>query len=157
MESRDNLCYSDIERPEIDRVRFNGEKDKIVLDITGPLNINNEEFKRYFQWYFDELPQVLKSQLTYDYFKPAKAPPLMDLKVIGDWLLIITGNRDGNRKRNETLVYRLPSLDFEGIMWLPFPSAPELNLRWGDGYYYLYGEVDDEDQQSVQLYRYKIS
>jgi hypothetical protein len=147
----------DIERPEIDRIRFSGETDRLVLDVSGPLNICEEEFERFFQWHTEGTPQIVKTQLKFDYLKPVQAPPLMGLKVIGDWLLIITGNRDGNRKCNETLAYHLPSLEFEGTLWLPFPAAPELNLRWGEGYYYLYGEADDEERRSVQFYRYKKS
>lgn len=146
----------DIERPEIDRVFFNGKKDRLVLDVSGPLKICEAEFERFFQWHYDGQPQMFK-MLKFENLKPAQAPPLMSLKAIGDWLLVITGNRDGNRKSNETLVYRLPSLEFEGTLWLPFPSAPELNLRWGDGYYYIYGEHDDEERQLVQFYRYKTS
>jgi len=145
----------DIERPEIERIFFNGQKDRISLDFSGPLKICNEDFNRFFQWNDENLDQNMKRLFKFIYRRPVHAPPLMGLKVINDWLLVITGNRDGYLKCNETLVYRLPSLKLEGSMWLPFPAMIDLSLRWGDGYYYYYSEPDIEDRQAVLFYRYK--
>ncbi len=64
---------------------------------------------------------------------PPHAPPLEDIKVIDNRLLVITGNRDWEKGENETLVYRLPDMKFEGSFYLPFPNI--LKPAWVSDYY----------------------
>jgi hypothetical protein len=57
----------------------------------------------------------------------------MGIKVIGDRLIIITGKRDWEKQENEALVYRLPSLEYEGSFAIPYPNL--LTTRWYGDFY----------------------
>jgi len=57
----------------------------------------------------------------------------MGIKVINDWLVLITGKRDWDKQENEALVYTLPSLEFEGSFSIPYPNM--LRTKWYDDYY----------------------
>jgi len=67
----------------------------------------------------------------------------MGIKVTGDWLLITTGNRNWKKRENEVLVYRLPSLRYEGSFFIPFPNR--LLTKWYDGYYMIRNLIEKED------------
>jgi len=149
----------DIETPEIERVGFDGRKTRLRLDINPKkYQVGRSEFESYFSWYKDNLPQVLKRALGYEFRLPPHAPALQGIKVIGDWLLIITGNRDWEHYENETLVFLLPSLEYQGSFRIPFPSAPDLALKWGAGYFSVHDIVAHEDDYMSrhQIFRYRI-
>jgi hypothetical protein len=87
---------------------------------------------------------------------PPHAPALMGVKVIKDRLLIITGNRNWEEDKNEVLVYRLPSLEYEGSFYIPFPNL--LHVKWHDNKYMVQKIVEREDgyYQSYEFYDYAI-
>jgi hypothetical protein len=50
--------------------------------------------------------------------------------VVGDRLLVITGNRNWKKGENGTLVYQLPFLEYEGSFFIPFSNGQ--NTKWYD-------------------------
>jgi len=149
----------DIETPEIESVGFNGRKTRLRLDINPKkYQIGLSEFESYFSWYDNNLSQMLKNTLHYEFRLPLHAPALQGIKVIGDWLLIITGNRDWDRQENEVLVFLLPSLQYQGSFRIPFPNAPDLTLKWEAGYFSTHILVEHEDDYNSrhQIFRYRI-
>jgi hypothetical protein len=129
----------DIEKPEIERVDFEGKRKERFL-----INIDSRKFKfekeelelwqRYAESESASLPPIIKNFYKTILSIPSHAPALMGIKVRGDWLLIITGNRNWKNEKNEVLVYRLPSLSYEGNFFIPFPN--QLKTIWDDNYNY---------------------
>ena len=76
----------------------------------------------------------------------------MGIKVTGDWLLIITGNRNWKKGENEVLVFRLLSLKYEGSSFIPFPNL--LRTKWYDNYYIIRKHIkkDDDYYSSYEIY-----
>jgi len=84
-----------------------------------------------------------KNSFKHILYIPLHAPAMMGIKVKGDWLLIITGNRNWKKGENDVLVYRLPSLSYEGSFFIPFPNL--LSTKWYDNYYMLRKLIEKED------------
>lgn len=112
----------------------------------------------YFSWYKDNLNQMVKKAMRHEFRLPRHAPALQGIKVIGDWLLIITGNRDWHHHENEALVFLLPSMEYQGSFRIPFPSAPDLTLKWGAGYLSnrILVKHEDDYESRHQIFRYRI-
>ncbi|MBD3155357.1 MAG: hypothetical protein GF368_01745 [Candidatus Aenigmarchaeota archaeon] len=149
----------DIEKAEIERVSFNGQKTRIHLDIDQrKYKIRQDKFELYFSWYKQNLPKKLEKLLDFKFRIPPHAPALQGIKVIENWLLVITGNRDWEKKENEVLVFLLPSLEYKGCFKMPFPTAPYLNLIWGPGYFSSRSLIQHEDEYMTlyEIFRYKI-
>ena len=149
----------DIETPEIERIEFGGRKTMICLDINSKTYlINRSAFNLYFAWYNDNQNPILKKTLDFEFRLLPHAPALQGIKVIGDWLLIITGNRDWDRNENEVLVFLIPSLEYQGSFPIPFPNPPDLSIKWGDGYFSMHNIIEHEDDylSHHQIFRYKI-
>ena len=149
----------DIEKPEIESIDFEG-KNRIKYRI----DINYEQFK-FDKSEFEFLQNSNKSWAVdtgiKDKYKhmthiPPHALALMGVKVIKDRLLIITGNRNWEEDKNEVLVYRLPSLEYEGSFYIPFPNL--LRVKWHDNKYMIKKIVEREDghYQSYEFYDYTI-
>jgi len=140
---------SDIEKPEIESVDFEGKrKDRYLIDIDFKKFKFEKEELELWQRYVDsdsDLPSAIKNFYKTILYIPAHAPALMGIKVRGDLLLIITGNRDWKKEKNEVLVYRLPSLSYEGNFYIPFPN--QLKTIWDDNYnfYTIQNLIEKED------------
>jgi hypothetical protein len=79
----------------------------------------------------------------------------MRTMVVGDRLLLVTGNRNWKKGQNETLVYRLPSLEYEGSFFIPFSNVQ--NIKWSDPYYVSDDRVQKDDDYLWRYAIYKIS
>ena len=138
----------DFEKPEIESINLKGkEKEKYLIDIDfEKFKLEKEEFefmqKTQASW-GTPLPPRFKNSFKHILYIPPHAPALMGIKVKGDWLLIITGNRNWKKGENEVLVYRLPSLSYEGSFFIPFPNR--LLTKWDDNYYTIRKLIEKED------------
>ena len=138
----------DFEKPEIESINLEGkEKEKYLIDIDfEKFKVEKEEFefmqKGQASW-GTPLPPRFKNSFKHILYIPPHAPALMGIKVKGDWLLIITGNRNWKKGENEVLVYRLPSLSYEGSFFIPFPNR--LLTKWDDNYYTIRKLIEKED------------
>jgi hypothetical protein len=145
----------DIEKPEIDSVDLEGKgKEKYMIDINPEkFRIEREDFELIYKSGLSQEDSVLKNLLKFILYIPPHAPALMGMKVRGDWLLIITGNRNWKKGENEVLVYRLPSLSYEGSFFIPFPN--QLRTMWHDDYYIIRNLIEREDGYylSHEIYR----
>jgi hypothetical protein len=149
----------DIETPEIERVEFGSRKTTLRLDIDSKKYlIDRSAFELYFAWYNDNQNPMLKKALNFKYLLPPHAPALQGIKVIGDLLFVVTGNRDWDRCENEALVFLLPYLEYQGSLYIPFPSPPDLSLKWGEGYFSLHNIIEYEDDylSCHQIFGYEI-
>lgn len=135
----------DIEKPEIESVDLGGKrKEKYLIDIKfKKFKVEKEEFELWYNYGFSETDPILKNYYESILYIPPHAPALMGIKVTGDWLLITTGNRNWKKRENEVLVYRLPSLRYEGSFFIPFPNR--LLTKWYDGYYMIRNLIEKED------------
>jgi hypothetical protein len=143
----------DIERPEVERIDLkNKKKVKYQIDV----NIENflverEEFDLYNEYVAGETPEILKKNIKSTLYVPTHAPALMGTMVIGDRLLVITGNRNWKKGENETLVFQLPSLEYEGSFFIPFSNYQ--NTKSYDPYYINVNRIKKDEDYS---WRYEI-
>lgn len=151
-------CIPDIEKPEIERVYFDGEMDgKYNIDINAKkFKIERDEFDSYCEWFLANDSFEFKSRFKYTCLIPPYAPALQGIKVIGDWLLVITGKRNWERDENEVLVFGLPSLHYEGSFYIPFPHAPTLRTLWNGDYYITYNLEEEGDDYVSRHTVYRI-
>ena len=146
----------DIEKPEIERVDLETKrKEKYLIDINfKKFKVEREEFESFYEHFLSEEDPILKNYYKFILYIPPHAPALMGIKVIKDWLLIITGNRNWKKGENEVQVYRLPSLKYEGSFFIPFPSLSHFGTKWYDEYYIIrrYIEKDEDYYSSYEIY-----
>jgi hypothetical protein len=151
----------DIEKPEIESVDLEGKrKDRYVIDIDfKKFKFEKEElevWQRYAESESASLPPIYKNFYKTILYVPPHASALMGIKVRGDWLLIITGNRNWKKEENEVLVYRLPSLSYEGSFFIPFSN--QLKTIWDDNYNYytIRNLIEKEDGYYISHEIYKV-
>jgi hypothetical protein len=124
--------------------------------LTRPLDfesfaVERAEFDSFYAYAASETPEMIKRNYASTLYLPSHAPALMKTIVVGDRLLVITGNRNWKTGENETLVYRLPDLEYEGSFFLPFSNGQ--NIKWSDPYYI---SVDRLERDEDYLWRYAI-
>jgi hypothetical protein len=97
---------------------------------------------------------MLKGRFTDTLYIPPHSPALMGIKVIDDRLFIITGNRNWQNRANKVLVYSLPSLEYGGSFFIPFPNLPT-QTQWYERYYILRTLIKKNDDyfSSYEIYR----
>lgn len=134
-----------IEKPEIECIDLEGkQKKKYLIDINSKkFKVEREEFELKYKRNLSEEDPVLKNFLKFILYIPPHAPALMGVKVVRDWLFIITGNRNWKKGENEVPVYKLPSLKYEGSFFIPFPN--QLRTIWYDNYYIIRNLIENED------------
>jgi hypothetical protein len=145
----------DIEKPEIESVDFEGKrKERYLIDIDfKKFKFEKEElelWQRYAESESASEPSFIKNFYKTILYIPSHAPALMGIKVRGDLLLIITGNRDWKKRENEALVYRLPSLIYEGRFFIP------LSTKWDEEYYTIQKLIEKEDGYYFSYEIYKV-
>jgi hypothetical protein len=149
--------FSDIDESVMESVSFDGKvRKRYRIDIRSDnFPVEREEFDFYHDYAASDADPRQKGRFTETLHIPPHAPALMGLKVMGDRLFIITGNRDWKRKENEVLVYRLPSLKYEGSFFIPFPNL--LLTQWYDDYYITRTLVKKGDDYyiSYEVYRFE--
>ncbi len=157
-----NFIYyiPDIERPFLEALDFRG-KNRKRFELVG---IDSKKFKiekRTLDLYYDYLesiPDPFKELVQEIRVYPPQPPPLQGIKVIGDWLLIITGKRDWQKGENEAIVYRLPSFKYEGSFFIPFPNNFLKPIFWINDHYLKTDlvEVDEGYYFNTTVYRVNI-
>src|SRR4030043_1631083 len=107
--------FSDIDQPVIESVSFDGKiRKKYMIDMKNDnFPVEREEFDFYHEYAASETDPRIKGRFTETLYIPPHAPALMGLKVSGDRLFVITGNRNWKKRENEALVYGLPSLKYQ--------------------------------------------
>jgi len=143
----------DIEKPEITRVDLKSkQKVKYQIDINiENFAVEREEFDLYNEYATSETPEILKQRIKSTLYIPSHAPALMGTMVVGDRLLLVTGNRNWKKGENETLVYRLPSLEYEGSFLIPFSNCQY--IKWIAPFYITVNRVQKDDDY---FWRYTI-
>ena len=68
--------------------------------------------------------------------------------------MIITGKRNWKKGENEALVYSLPSLSYEGSIFIPFPN--QLRTMWHDDYYIIRNLIEKEDGYYLNHEIYRV-
>ena len=151
----------DIDKPEIESVDLEGKrKDRYLIDIDfKKFKFEKEElelWQRYVESESASEPSIIKNLYKTILYIPSHAPALMGIKVRGDRLLIITGNRNWKKGENEVLVYRLPSLSYEGSFFIPFSN--QLRTTWDDNYNYytIRNLIEKEDGYYFSHEIYKV-
>jgi hypothetical protein len=146
--------FSDIDQPVIESVSFDGKiRKKYMIDMKNDnFPVEREEFDFYHEYAASETDPRIKGRFTETLYIPPHAPALMGIKVLGDRLFVITGNRNWKKRENEVLVYGLPSLKYEGRFFIPFPNL--LLTQWYDKYYITRTLVkkDDDYYSSYEIY-----
>jgi len=127
--------FSDIEQPVIESASFDGKiRKKYLIDINcDNFPVEREEFDFNHEYAASDTDPRLKGRFTETLLIPPHAPALMGLKVLGDRLFVITGNRNWEREENEVLVYGLPAGKYEGSLFIPFPNLQQ--TQWYGRYY----------------------
>jgi hypothetical protein len=146
--------FSDIEKPLLESVDFQGKgRKEYLIDLKiEDFKVEREEFDFRHEYAASETDPRLKGRFTDILYIPPHAPALMGIKVIGDRLLIITGNRNWKKRENEVLAYSLPSLRYEGSFFIPYPNL--LLTQWYDNYYITRTLIkkDDDYYSSYEIY-----
>lgn len=146
----------DIEVPEIESVSFDGrQKRKYFIDINfKKYEIDRKEFEFYHEYVIGETAPIIRKYFNQILYMPPHAPPIMSLKVIEDWLIIITGKRNWNRGENEAQVFKLPSFEYKGSFYIPFSNL--LMIKWIDDYYITKDLINKKDECHSSFKIYKI-
>jgi len=145
-----------IEKPEIESIDFKGKRKKYKININFKrFKVDKNEFEFYCDWVNSERHPIFKNLKAICYIPPYP-PPLQGIKVIGDYLILITGKRDWENGKNEALVYRLPYLKYEGSFYIPFPNF--LRTKWVGEYFITYNLIKEgSDYYSLHtIYRIKV-
>jgi hypothetical protein len=144
----------DIDKPEIEWVDFDGEKKgRIQIDIHPErFEVDKDEMDRWRQNVLDNSESIIRERMEINSFIPDHAPALMGMAVVDDRLLVITGNRNWRAQENETLVFRLPDLHYEGSFYLAYPSFFQTTKFVGD-YYILSNRQTDDEKTLVRVFR----
>ncbi len=145
-----------IEEPFIEAVSFDGKlRRRFEIDFDfKKFKVSREKIEEWCEQtksYPEPIFKVFK-QIT---MIPPHAPPLHDIKVIDDRLIVITGKRDWEKGENETLVYHLPEMKYEGSFYLP---VLHFKLYWFGNYYMASGfiEKDGELLSIRKVYRLEM-
>jgi hypothetical protein len=143
-----------IDKPEIAWVDFDGEKKgRVQIDLHPErFEVDKDEMDSWRQYVLDNSESIIRERMEINSFIPDHAPALMGMAVVDDRLLVITGNRNWRAQENETLVFRLPDLHYEGSFYLPFPSFFKVTKFFGDYYVLLNYQVDNE-KTLVRVFR----
>jgi len=144
----------DIDKPEIEWVHFDGEKKgRVRIDIhPEEFEIDKDEMDSWLRYNLDNSEPLIRERMETHSFIPDHAPALMSMAVVDDRLVLITGNRNWQAQENETLVFRLPDLRYEGSFYLPFPSFFQQIKFIGD-YYVLLNYQPDNEKTLVRIFR----
>jgi len=147
----------EIEKPNLYRISFDGKKrSKYFIPLNYKnFSVDKRLIEKFCEWNLEETPDFLKKKLRFRCYMPKNAPPLQDIKILGNWLLIITGKRNWKRGENWTLVYKLPELKFKGTLYLPFPGAFP-GTKWWDGFYITRDIVEQEDEYKMKFVIYRL-
>ena len=92
--------FSDIEKSVIESVDFQGQNRKeylVDMDVEN-FKVEREEFDFYHDYAESGTDSRVKGLSTEVLYIPPHAPALMGIKVMGDRLLIITGNRNWKKR-----------------------------------------------------------
>jgi hypothetical protein len=148
---------SDIEKPEIESVDLaNGQKLKYSIDVDiSKFTIEREEFDSYYEYVLSGTSEILKQRTKSILYLPPHAPALMQSMVAGDHLLLVTGKRNWKKGENETLVYRLPDLHYEGSFDIPYSNIQK--TKWCEPYYINVNTVKKEEDYSWRYEIYKFA
>jgi hypothetical protein len=143
----------DIEKPEIESIDLaSKQKVKYSVDIDiDKFAVEREEFDFYNEYALSQTPEILKQRIKSALYIPKHAPALMDGMVVGDHLLLITGKRNWKKGENETLVYHLPDLRYEGSFDLPYSNIQK--TKWCEPYHVNVNTVKKDEDYS---WRYEI-
>jgi hypothetical protein len=151
--------FSDIDESVMESVSFDGKvRKRYRIDIRSDnFPVEREEFDFYHEYAASDTDPRLKGRFSETLYIPPHAPALMGLKVMGDRLFVITGNRNWEKKENEVLVYSLPSRQYEGGFFIPFPNL--LLTQWYDDYYITrtLAKKGDDYYSSYEIYRVESS
>lgn len=154
---RDVVCFlADIEKPEIGFVSIGTQgQGRYLIDVNPKkFSVDRKELEFKHEYVMDQTSPELKSYFKSILYTPPNAPALMGIKVIDDRLVIITGKRDWDKQENEALVYRLPTLEYEGSFSIPYPNL--LRTKWYDDYYIIEKLVKRNDDFFYHWEIYKI-
>jgi hypothetical protein len=146
----------DIEKPEIERVDLVSKQrvnHRIDIDISK-FGIEREEFDLYNEYIASETPEMLKQIIKETLYIPSHAPALMGIMTIDDRLLLITGNRNWKKGENESLVYRLPDMHYEGSFFIPYSNTQK--TKWYDPIYINVNRIKKDDDYSWRYEIYKV-
>jgi len=146
----------DIDKPEIEWVDFEGKKKGRVRIDSHPerYEMDRDEMDSWRQYILDNSESAVKERMEIDSLIPDHAPALMGIAVIDDQLLVITGNRNWRGRENETLVFRLPDLRYEGSFFLAFPSFFQITKFVGE-FYILSDHQAENERALVRIFRIK--
>src|SRR4030042_7049527 len=148
----------DIEKPELGFVNIDTRTGgRYLIDMDpGAFSVDRGELEFYGEYANGQTEAQIKAYFKNVLYIPPHAPALMGIKVAGDRLIIITGKRDWEKQENEALVYRLPSLEYEGRFAIPHPNL--LTTRWYGDFYVTEKLVkrDDDFFYYWEIYRIRF-
>ncbi|MGE5342000.1 MAG: hypothetical protein ACM3SY_11035 [Candidatus Omnitrophota bacterium] len=147
--------FADSEKPEISRIDMNGNNlTTIRLKIDSKnFKMDREKIDVWYGWAIGGMPKMPGIKRKYSRVYPKTAPVLRDIDIFGDWLLITTGKRNWDTFENEVLVYRLPSLSYEGSFFIPTGDWP--TDKYGN-YFVTKRIIEKDDDYITQCNCYQL-
>lgn len=109
------------EDAEISRIDMEGKQlTRIELGINGnDFFMDKSKMDLWYEWASGGISNRLKLGRKNNYVYPKNAPVLRDINIIGDWLLVTSGQRNWETFENKVFVYQLPDLQFLGSFYIP--------------------------------------
>ena len=143
------------EEPVIEKINIkNGRIERYWIEIDfKSFEIDKERIEHFCKWFNEELPEFIRKSLKNICYIPPYPPPIQGIKIIENWLLIITGKRKWDEGKNWVLVYHLPELRYEGSFYIPFPDYG-LETKWV-GKYYITRETLEGGELKHSIYEVK--
>jgi len=147
----------DVERPEIKSINLqSNQKQKYSIDIEATkFAIERAEFDAFYEYANSETPEMLKQRTKRILFIPPHAPALMATMVLNSHLLVITGKRNWQKGENETLVFRLPDLQYEGSFDIPYSNCQK--TKWSAPFYINVNTVKKEEDYAWRYDIYRLT
>jgi hypothetical protein len=114
------------EDAEISRIDMEGKQlTRIELGINGSdFFMDKNKMDLWYEWASGGISNQLKFGKKNNYVYPKTAPVLRDINIIGDWLLVTSGQRNWETFENKVFVYQLPALQFLGSFYIPTGDWP---------------------------------
>ena len=158
--NRGRIYYiADIENGRLYSIDFSGkdEREYEVLMNEDEFKVMTNEIKDYCEEAMNTAPKILKGHYKYMCYLPKRAPKLLGIKVLGDYLFLVSGIRRNGKSgyENKVFVYKLPLMLYKGAFYLPLPYLWHFS-RWIGNYYITRGMDAVEGEYKITIYKYKL-
>ncbi len=158
---RGRIYYlGNIETGRFFSIDLSGRDERVyeVLMNEDELKVLGDEIKTYCDDTIWSATSILKKHFKHICYIPERAPKILGLKVIGDYLILLSGirRRRDDIYENKVFVFKLPEMRYEGWFYQKLPFLWNA-WRWIGNYYITRGRLKgDKEEYGITFYKYQL-